>query len=277
MKKLMSKKVQKKYSWFNGYYDNNGKKVEGKYDNTTYMTLTGQVFPIMSGLADSQDITDIIKSVNQFLKDKKLGGYRLNTDFGVSHYLDLGRAFGFAYGTKENGAFFSHMIVMYAYALYKRNFVHAGYEVIKSIYNMCMDTNKSKIYPGIPEYMDSEGKGMYHYLTGSASWFVLTELIEIFGVRGDKGDLVLSPKLVKEQFGSQQQISCVTNFAGKRIEVFYLNEQGLDFGEYRIKDVICNNQHILFDTISDIKVKISKEELLAQTDQLRLIVKLEKK
>ena len=30
--------------------------------------------------------------------------------------------FGFAYGEKENGAVFSHMTVMFAYALYQRGF-----------------------------------------------------------------------------------------------------------------------------------------------------------
>src|SRR5262249_47025775 len=101
----------KKYQWFNGYYDNKAQRVEGLKDNVVRMTLTGQVFSIMSGMAEQDEVKQVITSVEQFLRDKKLGGYRLNTDFGVSHYLDLGRAFGFAYGTKENGAFFSHMIV----------------------------------------------------------------------------------------------------------------------------------------------------------------------
>src|SRR3990167_5958334 len=46
-------------------------------------------------------------------------------------------------------------------------FVNEGREVIDSIYKMCLRTEKSKIYPGIPEYFNSEGRGMYHYLTGS--------------------------------------------------------------------------------------------------------------
>jgi len=49
---------------------------------------------------------------------------------------------------------------------------------------MASDAQRSKIYPGIPEYFDSEGRGMYHYLTGSASWMVLTLLNYVFGVRG---------------------------------------------------------------------------------------------
>lgn len=164
---IVTVKDQEKNCWFNGYYDNQGKRVEGNVDGRVRMTLTGQVFSVMSGLASKEEVNDVVASVDHFLKDKTMGGYRLNTDFGLRHYLDLGRAFGFAYGTKENGAFFSHMNVMYAYALYKRGFVHQGYEVLHSIYRMASDPVRAKIYPGIPEYFDSEGRGMYHYM-GSA-------------------------------------------------------------------------------------------------------------
>ncbi|MBF0484570.1 MAG: cellobiose phosphorylase [Candidatus Omnitrophica bacterium] len=263
------------YSWFNGYYDNKAERVEGKKDNNIRMTLTGQVFPIMSGLADDKDIPEVIRSVQKFLKDKKLGGYRLNTNFGIPHYLDLGRAFGFAYGTKENGAFFSHMIVMYAFALYKRGYVPAGYEVLKSIYNMCMDTDKSRIYPGVPEYLDSEGRGMYHYLTGSASWLVYAELAQVFGVRGDKGDLLLEPKLVKEQFAGQPIISVISKFAGKNIEVCYRNDKGLDFGEYKIAKIMAGSQLIDFEKITPKKVKIARDVIQALQDGVRIIVSFE--
>jgi len=247
------------FHWFNGYYDNEGKRVEGRKDGRVWMTLMGQVFPIMSGLATDEEIPEIIRSVSQFLKDQKLQGYRLNTDFGLDHYLSLGRAFGFAYGTKENGAFFSHMNVMYAYALYKRGFVKQGREVLQSIYRMCMDTQKSKIYPGVPEYFDSLGRGMYHYLTGSASWLILTQLTQVFGLRGEDGNLILSPKLLKEEFDRELKAAVQCSFAGKRIALTYLNEKRLDYGEYQIKSLTMNDQSVDFQKVSLNMVKIKKE------------------
>lgn len=232
-------------SWFNGYYDNQGEPVEGAKTSSVRMTLTGQVFPIMSGLANEKEIKSVAKAVRHYLQDKELGGFRLNTDFDVPHYMDLGRAFGFAYGTKENGAFFSHMIVMYAYALYKRGFVREGYDALRSIYNMCIDTEKSKIYPGVPEYFDSQGRGYYHYLTGAASWLVLTQLTQVFGVRGEGGDLLLAPKLVKEEFDPQALTASVScHFAGKKVFVTYENPKNLDFGSYNIKEVFYNGEKI---------------------------------
>ncbi|MCA9407746.1 MAG: cellobiose phosphorylase [Candidatus Omnitrophica bacterium] len=249
------------YTWYNGYYDNQGKKVEGEDRGHIRMILASSVFPIMSGLANLDEVRQIIKAVDEYLQDEQLGGYRLNTNFQLNHYLDMGRAFGFAYGTKENGAFFSHMAVMYAYALYKRGFVREGSKVIRSIYNMCVDTAKSKIYPGIPEYIDSEGRGMYHYLTGSASWLVLTELTQKFGVSGQYGNLLLAPKLVKEDFNEQGEVKIECYFAQKRLTVIYINSSLLDFGEYKIKDVFFNEQTVAFEPYSNYAVLIKKEIL----------------
>lgn len=253
------------HSWFNGYYDNNGDRVEGAVKDRLRMTLIGQVFPIMSGLANEQEIKSAVKAVGQYLKDEKLGGFRLNTNFDIPHYMDLGRAFGFAYGTKENGAFFSHMIVMYAYALYKRGFVREGHEVLQSIYNMCVDTEKSKIYPGIPEYFDSQGRGYYHYLTGAASWLILTQLTQVFGVRGEGGDLLLAPKLVKKEFDSETltaSVSCY--FAGKKVIVAYENPKNLDFGIYKIKKVLFNGEKISTGKSHENAVTI-KRDLIERT------------
>jgi len=247
------------HSWFNGYYDNKGDRVEGIKNDSVRMTLIGQVFPVMSGLADNEEIENVIQAARHFLQDEQLGGFRLNTDFGVAHYLDLGRAFGFAYGNKENGAFFSHMNAMYAYALYKRGFVREGYNVLRSVYNMCTDTEKSKIYPGVPEYFDSQGRGYYHYLTGAASWLVLTQLTQVFGIRGEGGDLLLAPKLVKEEFDpNTTYAAAVCNFAGKKITVTFENSNMLDHGHYGIKEVLLNGEALAFEKTHKDRIRIQR-------------------
>ncbi|MDE2022243.1 MAG: cellobiose phosphorylase, partial [Patescibacteria group bacterium] len=55
------------FTWFNGYYDNQEKRVEGLVDGRVRMTLTGQVFAIMTGLASQDDIKRTIASVDHFL------------------------------------------------------------------------------------------------------------------------------------------------------------------------------------------------------------------
>ena len=86
--------------WFNSYYDNNGRAVEGLHGENVRMMLTGQVFTIMSGTATEEQIPEICKSADKYLYEAKKGGYKLNTDFKELK-TDLGRMFGFAYGHKE--------------------------------------------------------------------------------------------------------------------------------------------------------------------------------
>ena len=230
--------------WFNSYYDNHGRPVEGiQPDGSVRMMLTGQVFAIMSGTATEEQTKAIIRSADRYLYQKKTGGYRLNTDFRELK-MDMGRMFGFAYGEKENGAVFSHMTVMYANALYRRGFVREGYKALQTLADTAMDFQTSKIYPGIPEYFNGEGRGMYHYLTGAASWYMLTVITQAFGVRGEGGDLVIEPKLVREQFDGNGEAAIDFSFAGKQFRAVIVNPAGKDFGEYRAARTVLSREAI---------------------------------
>ena len=224
------------FSWFNGYYDNHGQRVEGDHENGTRMMLTGQVFTVMCQIATKEQVAEIIKACDEYLYDAQVGGYKLNTDFKEVK-TDLGRMFGFAYGHKENGAVFSHMATMYANALYQRGFAKEGFKVIDTLYRHCAEFEKSRIYPGVPEYISSKGRGMYHYLTGAASWLMITVITEMFGVKGRLGDLAFEPKLLKEQFDQSQTASIKMMFAGKKLEICYYNENGKQAGEYVVDEI----------------------------------------
>lgn len=261
------------YEWFNGYYDNNGQRVDGVGPVETRMTLTSQVFSTMFDIATEKQIEKITLAADKYLFDKKVGGYRLNTEFKDKE-LQLGRCFEFAYGHKENGAMFSHMSVMYAKALYQRDFVKEGYKVWNTIYQHCLDFEKSRIYPGIPEYINSRGRGMYTYLTGSASWLLLTMVTEVFGIKGFLGSLKIEPKLQKEQFDQDGKASININFAGNKLKVEYINTDKLDCGEYEIKKVTMNGREITPHEMGSYVV-IDKGDLqILEADENIIIVKL---
>ena len=207
-------------SFFNGYYDNSKRRLEGEFQGGTRMTLTSQVFPIMSGTATKEQVEQIVFAADKLLFDKKVGGYKLNTDFGEVK-SDMGRAFGFAYGHKENGAVFSHMAIMYGNSLYQRGFIKEGFKVLKALYEQSKDFETSRIYPGLPEYFSDKGRGMYHYLTGSASWLMMTMVIECFGVKGDYGKLCLEPKLVADQLDQSGKLGIRLFFHGVEVHVVY--------------------------------------------------------
>ncbi len=230
--------------WFNSYYDNHGRPVEGvQPDGSVRMMLTGQVFAIMSGTAEDEQVAAIARSADRYLYKKEAGGYRLNTDFRELKF-DMGRMFGFAYGEKENGAVFSHMTVMYANALYRRGFVREGYRALQSLADTALDFQTSRIFPGIPEYFNADGRGMYHYLTGAASWYMLTVITEMFGVHGEGGDLVITPKLVREQFDERGEAAIDFSFAGKQFHAVIVNPAGKDFGAYRAPRTVLSREEI---------------------------------
>ena len=254
--------------WFNSYYDDHGRAVEGFFGNHVRMMLTGQVFAIMSGTAEDGQIEKITRSADHYLYRRAIGGYRLNTDFHELKF-DMGRMFGFAYGEKENGAVFSHMTVMYANALYHRGFVKEGWKALRTLADTALDFDTSHIYPGIPEYFRSDGRGMYHYLTGAASWFMLTMITEVFGVRGEAGDLILYPKLLACQFDADKTASISVPFAGKNFTVIYRNINCKDFGAYIIDSASCDGTELTVN--EDSFVSISRKMLTALSDDAHTI------
>lgn len=214
-------------AFYNGYYDNHKNRLEGSFPGGTRMTLTSQVFPVMSGTATPEQVEQIARAADRLLYAPTLGGYRLNTDFGEVKD-DMGRAFGFAYGHKENGAVFSHMAVMYANALLQRGFVREGYKALDALYRQVSDFACSRIYPGLPEYFSDRGRGMYPYLTGSASWLLMTMVTEMCGVKGVYGDLALQPKLVRELLDENRSLGIRLLFAGVSLHICFRAGQEQD-------------------------------------------------
>lgn len=257
--------------WFNGYYDNGGNAVEGFFGDNVRMMLTGQVFAIMSKTASREQAQKICASADRYLYDRKVGGYRINTNFEEEKY-DLGRMFGFAYGEKENGAVFSHMTVMFANALYKNGFVEEGYKALQTLADTALDFDTSHIYPGVPEYFDAKGRGKYHYLTGAASWYMLTVVTEVFGVRGELGNLVLSPKLVADQFDKEGQASISLYFKGKAFTVRYKNPEHKNWGEYTLKRAVLDkNTELSFAGIQT----VVKQKTIEALDNERHVIEVE--
>ena len=69
---------------------------------------------------------------------------------------------------------------------------------------------------------------------------MLTMVTEVFGVRGEFGDLIIQPKLMKVQFDENETASVKLNFANKEIEVVYVNPKRLDYGQYHITKAVCD-------------------------------------
>ncbi len=258
--------------FFNGYYDNSCNAVEGEINGDVRMMLTSQVFTIMSKTATDEQVAEIVKSADKYLYDKSVGGYRLNTDFHEVK-MDLGRMFGFAYGHKENGAVFCHMATMFGNALYTRGFAKEAYKVFNTLFEHCNDVEKSRIYPGVPEYIDAKGRGVYHYLTGAASWLLVTVITQMFGVRGELGDLAFCPQLLPEQFDENGEAGLSMIFADRNVKIVMKNPAGKAPSDYKLSAIAIDGESYSFD-LSKPVIKRSDIEALSKGNEHEIVVQL---
>ena len=78
----------------------------------------------------------------------------------------------------------------------------------------------------------------------SASWFMLTLLTQAFGVKGQDGDLLIEPKLTREQFKSTGRLSISRVFAGRKLKIVFSNPKRLEAGKYCINRFVLNNEQL---------------------------------
>ena len=98
---------------------------------------------------------------------------------------------------------------------------------------------------------------------------MLTVVTEVFGVKGELGNLALEPKLVKEQFDEKGEASVELIFAGSKLKVTYVNEQKKDFGEYKVAKASLDGNDV---AIADNKVVIEREVIEKLSDESHEIV-----
>jgi len=241
---------------YQSYFNNDGVDV----DSEDTMNLTGQTMALLSQTASPKQAGFIASKTRDLLFKKDLGGYQLNSDY-KEILTNMGRAYGFAYGHKENGAVFSHMAVMYAYGLYQYNLVSYGREAFMSLLKRAQSLD-AKVFLGIPEYFNDRGIGMYTYLTGSASWMLKLIRTEVFGIQMDYGKLRLSPKLKKEDF-INHQASITTYLFNQLRKVTYHNPKYLDFGFYSIKKILINGKEVPNELLKiDGDIEVILDEIL---------------
>ena len=222
---------------FQSYYDNQGKLL----DDEKTLSLTGQAMALLAQTPSQEQAVKIAKKTKEKLFNPEIGGYHLNSDHKkVLHHM--GRAFGFAYNHKENGAIFSHMVMMYAYGLYNYDLAIEGREAAFKVLQQSQKT-ESHVWAGIPEYFTEKGIGKYTYLTGSASWVLLLLRNQTFGIHFDLGKLKLKPKLTKADF-IDKKAAITTYIFNRKLTVTYYNPKDLEYGSYQISKIISNGKQI---------------------------------
>ena len=81
-------------------------------------------------------------------------------------------------------------------------------------------------------------------MTGSSSWFLMTLITEIYGVKGEMGMLKLEPKLSSNYFDENNQSVISTIFSTYKIMVVYQNFNKLSYDDYRITALKVNDVNV---------------------------------
>lgn len=77
---------------------------------------------------------------------------------------------------------------------------------------------------------------------------MMTMVTQIFGFRGEWGDLVLEPKILLRQFDESGNYSAQFPFRGQTYAVVYQNPQKKEYGDYRITEVWLDGQRYAGET-----------------------------
>lgn len=230
------------HSFYNAYYTDTCERLGGRNKaGGVNVSLTPQAYLMVLGLAGEERAREIHQSVNTYLRNE-FGGYILRSDHRDPGLIEImGRGFGLAYGTRENGGQYDHMAIKYMNGLYASGLAREGYEVFSDIVRLCMDAETSRIFPGIPASIDSKSaRGSYNYLTGSGSWLIFTLITMMFGIEPRFGDLIIRPRLAREQFAETEEIAVSFIYLQKKITLSVKNVERLDWGAYCIGDVLFN-------------------------------------
>ena len=113
---------------------------------------------------------------------------------------------------------------------------------------------------------------MYNYLTGAASWYMLTMITEVYGVRGEVGNLLVVPKLMAEQFDESGNASIQLEFMKKKFVINYNNANKLTYGEYSIKKAVCDDSIVLES--KGTSACLNKEVVEGLDDKLHVIKRI---
>jgi cellobiose phosphorylase len=200
-------------NYYSGYIFANGNPVDTIFKKNALnkknptsddfmMMLMPQTWSLVSGGADKINVSDkVIDSVFKYLLDKKVGALKLNYPAYTKFDKTIGRITGFAPGTKENNALFSHANLFFVWALIKRGMPDTAYKVFSGINPLSHEHEIIRTGPWIPEYYVSSdnpniaGRGEYPVLTGSCAWTRYVFQNFFFGVKGVLEGLSIDPKL----------------------------------------------------------------------------------
>ncbi|MGJ8690864.1 MAG: GH36-type glycosyl hydrolase domain-containing protein [Thalassotalea sp.] len=234
-----------------------------KKDKEGRIYLNPQSWALLSDTATEQQKQLMLKAVTE----------QLITPFGVMMLApsytkmreDVGRLTQKHPGVSENGSVYNHAAVFYAYSLYKVGEAQQAFNVLKAMLPALSDAEKRGQLPVfIPNYYrgayyqlpEQAGRSSHLFNTGTIAWFYRCIVEELCGLKGNWGELNVSPQLPKEI----TEISGVRKIQGATFN-FIIIKAAVDKIKLTLdgKALSCNIvTNIQCDTSYDLLVQVPK-------------------
>ena len=229
------KRTINRVAWNGGYYIGyfyaDGKPVDSIFSKRRadrLIMLLPQAYALICDICEGERQSRVINSLWEYLWDKDNGGLKLNWPAFRQFDPKIGRLTGFAPGTKENNAIFSHANLFTIYGLLRQKLGAEAGRIWHGLNPLGKDQTITLTNgPWFPEYYisnDNEndsGKAEYPLLTASPGWIRFIFHQYFFGIRGTIDGLLLDPCLPPgPQFS---RCSIEFDFRGARYRVNYHN------------------------------------------------------
>ena len=91
---------------------------------------------------------------------------------------------------------------------------------------------------------------------------MLTMITEVFGVKGQLGDMVIAPALMPEQYDQEGKASLKIEFAGRKFSIHIFNREKKEWNRVQIKEAFCDGTLLSAEGGRQARLKRSEIEKL---------------
>lgn len=193
--------------WYlRGFFDS-GKAFGGKESGECKIDILPQAFASIVGGFDPYRRRSALDAVGKHLVDEENGIIKLLSPPFRNSEESPGYIQGYVPGIRENGGQYTHGALWYVWGL----FCDGQYDNAYRMLSIINPVNKTETIEDVKKYRvepyvlsgdvysnpDVAGMGGWSHYTGSAGWFFKLVTEELLGIRIEKGQLFLHPKLPK--------------------------------------------------------------------------------
>gem|GEM_PF-2599665 len=188
---------------FIAYYTDDGEILGDRNSNFCNIYSLTQAFASISGAVD-KNVVDVALDTALKLYDKEYDLVKIfDKPFVGEKYGYIG---SYPKGVRENGGQYTHAAVWLAKALFDAERPDEGYEILRSLnpIELCATKTRTMIYRAEPYVLsadvydgDFKGRAGWSWYTGSASWYYVTVLESMIGLKFESGAMYFKPNLPK--------------------------------------------------------------------------------